>query len=72
MPTLVDVDLSDLRGHPPPADDTLPALQDLKSVKSQKSHISMAKAVGTKMKFTERDLLRLVVESPQYLSKALG
>ena len=39
MPTFVD--LSDIRGHPPPADESLPKLNDLKSVQSKKSHISM-------------------------------
>ena len=42
------------------------------SKKSQKSHLSIVNAAHIKQKFTEKDLLRLVVESPEYLGKALG
>ena len=54
--TIETPDLSDLRGHPPPA-------QEIRTTK----HVQISN-----QKLTERDLLKCIIEDPKYLAKTLG
>jgi hypothetical protein len=55
--TIETPDLSDLRGHPPPAEEN-PNTGKQIQISNQK--------------LTERDLLKCIIEDPKYLAKTLG